>query len=57
MMFTEILPQKGQAVVAHALMRQRQVDLCDFEASLVYRMSSRIAKATQRNFLKKKKTS
>ena len=56
-MFTEILPQKGQAVVAHALMRQRQVDLCDFEASLVYRMSSRIAKATQRNFLKKKKTS
>ena len=32
-----------------ALKRLRQADLCEFEASLVYRMSSRIARATQRN--------
>ena len=37
-----------------ALRRQRQADLC--EASLVYRMSSRTAWATQRNpILKKQK--
>jgi hypothetical protein len=29
--------------------RQRQADLCEVEASLVYRASSRIARATQRN--------
>jgi hypothetical protein len=29
--------------------RQRQADLCEFEASLVYRASSRTARATQRN--------
>ena len=34
--------------------RQRQEDLCEFEASLVYRMSSRIVMATQRNPLWKK---
>jgi hypothetical protein len=33
--------------------RQRQVDLCEFKASLVYRASSRTAKATQRNPLSK----
>jgi hypothetical protein len=32
-----------------ALRRQRQVDLCAFKASLVYRESSRIANATQRD--------
>ena len=33
------------------------MDLCEFETSLVYRVSSRTAKATQRNpFLKKTKT-
>ena len=33
-----------------ALVRQRQADLCEFEAILVYRASSRIARAvTQRN--------
>ena len=32
-----------------ALERQRQVDLCDWEASLVYRLSSRTARAKQRN--------
>ena len=41
------------AVVAHAfnpaLRRQRQEDLCEFEASLYYRASSRTARATQKN--------
>jgi hypothetical protein len=32
-----------------ALRGQRQADLCEFEASLVYRVSSRIARAMQRN--------
>jgi hypothetical protein len=32
-----------------ALQRQRQEDLCKFQASLVYRASSRAARATQRN--------
>ena len=31
------------------LWTQRQADLCESEASLVYRVSSRIARATQRN--------
>jgi hypothetical protein len=35
--------------------RQRQVDLCEFEARLVYRVSSKTARATERNpYLKKK---
>jgi hypothetical protein len=29
--------------------RQRQVDLCEFKASLVYRVNSRTARATLRN--------
>ena len=41
------------AVVVHAfnptLRRQRQAELCEFEASLVYRASSRTARTTQRN--------
>ena len=32
-----------------ALGRQRQVDLCEFKASLVYRVVSRTARAKQRN--------
>jgi hypothetical protein len=32
-----------------ALRRQRQSDLSEFEASLVYRVSSRTARATQRD--------
>ena len=32
-----------------ALGRQKQENLCEFEASLVYRVSSRTARATQRN--------
>jgi hypothetical protein len=38
-----------------AFRRQRQVDLCEFKASLVYRASSRTARATQRNPVSKKK--
>ena len=34
--------------------RQRQVDVCESEASLAYRVSSRIARATQRNLVSKK---
>ena len=36
-----------------ALRRQRQVGLCEFEASLVYRVSSRRARTMRRDFLKK----
>jgi hypothetical protein len=35
-----------------ALRRQKQVGLCEFEASMVYKASSRIARATQ-SLLKK----
>jgi hypothetical protein len=37
-----------------ALGRQRQVDLCELKASLVYRVSSRTARATQKNPVSKK---
>ena len=33
--------------------RQRQVDLCEFEASLVYRVSSRTTRAIQKPCLEK----
>jgi hypothetical protein len=39
-----------------ALRRQRQVDLWEFETCLVYRLSSRTARATQRNPVSKNKT-
>jgi hypothetical protein len=46
-------------VVGHALylstQRGRQVDLCGFQASLVYRVSSRTAWATHLQFEKKQK--
>ena len=38
-----------------ALRRQRQVDLFEFEASLVYRASSRTARTTQRHPVSKNK--
>jgi hypothetical protein len=41
-----------------ALGRQRQVDLCELKASLVYRVNYRIARATtEKPYLKKTKTS
>jgi len=40
-----------------ALRIQRQVDLCEFKASLVYRASSRTAEATQKKKTVLKKTS
>jgi hypothetical protein len=40
-----------------ALIRQRQADLCEFEASLLYRLSSRMTRAvTQRNPVLKNQT-
>ena len=48
-------------VVVHtfnfSIQRQRQVDVCEFEASLVYRVSSRTVRATQRNPVLNKQTS
>jgi hypothetical protein len=38
-----------------ALRRQRQVDLCEFKVSLVYRVSSRTCRATHRNSLRKER--
>jgi hypothetical protein len=35
--------------------RQRQADLCEFEASLVYRVICKTARATQRNNISKQK--
>ena len=50
----------SQAVVVHTLIpvlgRQKQADLCEFKASLVYRVSSRTVKATQRSPVLKNKT-
>jgi hypothetical protein len=40
-----------------ALRKQRQADLCEFKASLVYRASSRISRATQRNPVSNKQIS
>jgi len=46
---------EGLTPVIPAPRRQRQADLCEFEASWVYRVSSRTARATQRNCILKKK--
>jgi hypothetical protein len=45
----------GAVPLIPAVRRQRQVDVCEFEASLVYRVSSRTARATERNPVLKKK--
>ena len=42
-------------VALPALGRQKQADLCEFEASLIYRVSSRTARAIHRNPVSKKK--
>ena len=39
-----------------ALGRQRQADLSEFEASLVYRVNSRTVRAAQKNPISKNKT-
>jgi hypothetical protein len=38
------------------LWRQRQAELCELETSLVYRVSSRTARATQKDYVSKNKT-
>jgi hypothetical protein len=38
-----------------ALRRQKQADVCTFKENLIYRVSSSIARTTQRNFVFKKK--
>ena len=43
-------------LVIPALQRQRWAEFCEFKASLVYRVSFRTAKATQRNLVSKNKT-
>jgi hypothetical protein len=45
----------GGTPLIPTLGRQRQVDLCELEASLVYRVSSRVARATHRNPVLKNK--
>jgi hypothetical protein len=43
------VPARNGGVSIPAWRRQRQVDLCEFEASLVYKVRSRTVRATQRN--------
>ena len=45
-------------MVAHTFnpSTQEQMNLCELEASLVYKVSSRIARATQRNPVSNKQT-
>jgi hypothetical protein len=38
-----------------AFERQKQADLCEFKANLIYRVNSRTARATQRNPVSKNK--
>jgi hypothetical protein len=45
----------GGTPLIPALGRQKQVNFCEFEASLVYKASSRTAKATQKNHVWKNK--
>ena len=47
--------QWGRTPLIPALVRQRQVDLCEFKASLVYRANSKTVRAvTQKNPISKK---
>jgi hypothetical protein len=41
----------GCTLLIPALGRQRQAEFCEFKASLVYRVSSRTARATQRDLV------
>jgi hypothetical protein len=51
----ESQPGSVHATLTPALRRQRHVDLCEFKAKQVYRVSSRISRATQRPCLKKRR--
>ena len=46
---------RDRAVVAHAFNPSKGRQISELEASLVYRVSSRTARATQRNSVSKKK--
>jgi hypothetical protein len=48
--------QWWQTLLVPAFERLRQTDLCEFEARLKYKVSSRTARATQRNPVSKTKT-
>ena len=45
----------GTTSLIPALGRQKQVDFCESEASLVYKLSSRTARAIQRNLVSKRR--
>ena len=51
------IPQPGMVVhIFHSKTReQRQLDLCEFEAKLVYRVSSRTSRATHETLSQKRK--
>ena len=52
-------PDNSPVMVAHAFYpstRETEEDFCEFEASVVYRTSSRIARDTQRTLSQKTKT-
>jgi hypothetical protein len=50
----EITSKQDHSSLIPALRRQMQAGICKFEASLVYIVSSRLPKATQRNPVSKK---
>jgi hypothetical protein len=45
---------RRRTLLVPALGKHKQVDLCEFEASLVYKASSRTAMATHRNTVSKR---
>lgn len=47
--------EPGSTPLILALKRQKPADLCEFKASVLYRLSSRTDKATQRNLSQKTK--
>lgn len=49
---TQVWENKKTKTKTSVLWRQRQEGLCEFEASLIYRVRSRTARATQRNSAK-----
>ena len=53
---SKLTAQWWHALLIPALRMQRQMDLCEFEASLVYKVSSRSQNCnTEKPYLKKKK--